>query len=300
MSILKRTLSVMTLLAVMVSATAAVGCDEKKENSAADVLSESQTEPVTEPPVDKLPDIATFSPEPSGMLGRAQTLKMINDDVVGYINIPETSVDYPVFQSDDNEAYMETDMYGDYLDSGSIFMDYRDVLVPDEKQQSNNIVLYGHNMLSGAKFATLHDYRKDDTLIDRSNIIEFSTNYVDYKYVIIGYFVTSGSYGESSYGEEFAYWDMENMDEKEFNDYVKTVRERSYIDTDVDVVYGDQLITLQTCFMDEDNSRFLVIGRRLRNDEKLEDFQNKPSDSEDTDSEESSKADSEEDGAAEE
>ena len=277
---LKKIFAVITMMAAAAVSVAAVGCDEKNESSeaAADVLSEPATEAPTEAPKE-LPEIDSFSAEPSGMLGRAKALMNINDEVVGYIKIPGTYVDYPVYQyqgedldEEGNAYYMDKDMYGNYLESGSIFMDYRDIFVPDRSKQSNNIVLYGHNMLNGTKFASLHDYRKDDSTYERSPIIEFSSNYEDTKYVIIAYFVTSGSYGESSYGEEFAYWDLENMDEKEFNDYMRIVNERSYISPDIDVKYGDQLLTLQTCFMDEDNSRFLVIGRRLRDGETVEEM----------------------------
>lgn len=249
------------------------GCNKKESESsqAADVL-----EPTTEAPTEtvELPDIENFSSEPDGMLGRARALRAVNDDVVGYIRISNTYVDYPVTQYDGedldtqgNAYYLDTDLYGNYLESGTIFMDYRDNFGPDESKQSQNIVLYGHNMLNGTKFATLHYYRQDDTFYDKNPIIEFSSNYNDYKYIIFGYFITSGDYGESAYGPEFAYWDMENMDEKEFNEYVDTVHERSVISPDIDVKYGDQLITLSTCFMDEDNSRLLVIGRRLRDHE---------------------------------
>ena len=275
MNILKRTVSCMAAAVVMLSALAAVGCDEKKEgtSTAADVLSTAApTQAPTQPEIDELPDINSFTDEPTGVLGRALSVRMINDDVIGYVKIPHTSVDYPVFQSEDNEKYMDKDMYGEYLQSGCIFMDYRDNIDPDPKKQSNNLVLYGHNMLNGSKFATLHYYRQDDEFIDKAPVIEFDTNYAQQYYAIIGYFVTSGSYGESHYGDEFAYWDMENMDEKEFKEYLDTVKERTYGDTGVDVKYGDQLLTLQTCFMDEDNSRFLVIGRKLREGEKPEDF----------------------------
>jgi len=262
------------LSAAMMMSLTATGCEDKKAESSqvADVL--VPTEAPTQDPAAQLPDIEIFSAEPCGMNGRARSLRTINDDVIGYISIPETYVDYPVTQCGDNEGYIHTDLYGGYLDSGTIFMDYRDIFVPDESKQSNNIVLYGHNMLNGTKFASLHHYRQDDSLYAKSPIIEFSSNYVDYKYVIFAYFLTSGDYGDSAYGEEFAYWDMENMDEKQFNEYVKTCRERSLISPDIDIKYGDQIITLQTCHMDEDNSRFLVIGRRLRNDETPEDFMN--------------------------
>lgn len=287
MNILKRTASAVTALTLLAAGAALTGCsnDESSSVSVADVLSESQTEPPTEAPImpAELPDINNFSAEPMGLLGKIKSVKMINDEVVGYIKIDHTDVDYPVFQCDNNEYYMDTDMYGDYLESGSIFMDYRDVLVPDEKKQSNNLVLYGHNMLNGSKFASLHNYRHDNSFVEEAPIIDFSTGYVNYKYAVIGYFATSGEYGESHYGEEFAYWDMENMDEKEFNDYIRIVKDRTYRDMGIDVKYGDQLITLQTCFMDEDNSRFLVIGRKLRDNEKPEDFYFENSDDEDTD-----------------
>ena len=304
MNIFKRTVSCMAVFAVMFSSLAAVGCDEKKEESAsapaADVLTEPATQAATEPKKEELPDITNFTDEPAGVLGRSLSVRMINDDVVGYVKIPHTSVDYPVFQSDDNEKYMDKDMYGEYLQSGCIFMDYRDKIDPDPKKQSNNLVLYGHNMLNGSKFATLHYYRQDDEFIDKAPVIEFDTNYAKQYYAIIGYFVTSGSYGESAYGDEFAYWDKENMKEKEFKKYLKTVADRTYKDTGVDVKFGDQLLTLQTCFMDEDNSRFLVIGRKLRDGEKPEDFypkKDKDDKDEDEDKEEKDKDENEDNEA---
>jgi len=93
---------------------------------------------------------------------------------------------------------------------------------------------------------------------------------------------------------------MENMEEKDFNEYVKTCKERSYISPDIEVEYGDQIITLQTCHMDEDNSRFLVIGRRLRDGEKPEDFMKKSSNSSDEEKEAEEKDENEDSEEAEE
>lgn len=285
---IKKIMTSFLLAAAVISSAALTGCDkeEKGSQTAADVL--EPTETAAEPVKNELPDIESFSAEPMGMTGRARSLRTINDEVVGHIHIPETYVDYPVTQCGDNEAYMHTDIYGGYLDSGTIFMDYQDIFGPDESKQSNNIVLYGHNMLNGTKFASLHKYRQDDSFYKKSPIIEFSSNYEDNKYVIFAYFLTSGDRGDSAYGEEFVYWEMENMDEKEFNKYIETCRDRSYISPDIDVEYGDQLITLQTCHMDEDNSRFLVIGRKLRDDEKPEDFIEKIKKSDDKNDEEDS------------
>ena len=65
--------------------------------------------------------------------------------------------------------------------------------------------------------------------------------------------------------EEFA-------NEQEFNDYVNTVRQKNMVDIDVDVKYGDQLLTLSTCYSDADDTRFLVIARKVREGEKAEDL----------------------------
>ena len=61
---------------------------------------------------------------------------------------------------------------------------------------------------------------------------------------------------------------MEELDsEEEFNFYIDNCRSRQLLDTGVDVKYGDQLLTLSTCYADEDNSRFLVVARKLREGE---------------------------------
>ncbi|MGN0621456.1 MAG: class B sortase [Porcipelethomonas sp.] len=268
----KLKISIICSAVVAVAAVGAVllhgGNNKPEVSQTADVL-----EPLTEAPTEpELPEIENFSPEP-GMTGLAKTMRQINDDIVGWIRISNTQVDYPVAQyeydtEDGNYFYLHNDIYGNYLESGTIFMDYRDVFGADEDKQTDNVVLYGHNMLNGSKFGDLHNYRNDDSFYEENPIIEFSSNYKDYKYVIFAYLLTSGDYGDSYYGEDFPYWDIHDLsNEKDFNDYVKTIDERSYIHPDIDVSYGDKLLTLSTCHLDVDNSRFLVVGRRLRDDE---------------------------------
>lgn len=273
----KTVITISCVAAVAAAALAGVaifggGKEDKSESStAADVLAPVVTEAPTEA---ALPDIEDFTEE-AKLTGRAKMLLKENEDVNGYIKISNTYVDYPVVQYDGenledngNDYYLHKDLYGNYLDSGTIFMDYRDVFEADESKQSENIVLYGHNMLNGTKFATLHYYMQDETFYEKNPLIEFSSNYKDYNYVIFGYFYTSGDYGESAYGEEFAYWDQEELDtEKDFNKYVETVHKRSVISPDIDVKYGDKLLTLSTCHLDIDNSRLIVVARRLREDE---------------------------------
>ena len=68
--------------------------------------------------------------------------------------------------------------------------------------------------------------------------------------------------------EGFPYWNMEDLDdEKHFNYYVDTVKKMNMVDNKIDVEFGDDILTLSTCYSDEDNSRFLIVARRLRDDE---------------------------------
>ena len=61
---------------------------------------------------------------------------------------------------------------------------------------------------------------------------------------------------------------MEELDtEDDFNYYVDRIKQNSLVDTGVDVKYGDKLLTLSTCYSDADNSRFIVVARRLRKGE---------------------------------
>ena len=79
-------------------------------------------------------------------------LQNINKDVVGYIEIPNTIIKYPILQSTNNAYYLDRDIYQKYNSCGSIFMDYTNT-----KFNSQNTVLYGHNMKSGLMFAGLND-----------------------------------------------------------------------------------------------------------------------------------------------
>lgn len=81
-------------------------------------------------------------------------LKRLNRDVVGWIWVPGTSIDYPILKNSDTQYYLHRNIYRNYRYSGSIFMD--SVCRPDFL--SDNTIIYGHNMKDGSMFATLNRY----------------------------------------------------------------------------------------------------------------------------------------------
>ena len=252
------------------------GCDEKKEEhivGKAEPVTEASSEPTTLPSYE-------YVPSDKGMTERAKQLLKQNKDIAGWIKIDQTKVDY-AFVKDPGEVPKGVDFYGGeeyevnsyYLEhgidrklhrEGALFMDFRDDFGSVESEQSENIVIYGHNMANNTMFGSIRRYRQDYEFFNSAPFIELSSNYKDYTYVICYCCITSGH----TY-TDFGYWDMEELnDEETFNEYVTLAKGRQLFDTGVDVKYGDKLLTLSTCYADEDNSRFIIIARRLRDGEK--------------------------------
>ena len=126
-----------------------------------------------------------------------------------------------------------------------------------------NIVLYGHNMADNTMFGSLRQYRQNPSYYKEAPFITFSSNYADYTYVMVGLLITGGDADS-----DFKYWQMEDLDDKAaFDSYMGSVNSKNMIDNPIDVQYGDSLLTLSTCYSDEDNSRFLIVARRLRDGE---------------------------------
>ena len=118
-------------------------------------------------------------------------------------------------------------------------------------------------MADNSMFGSLRRYRQDPEYYKQNPFITFSSNYADYTYVMFGLVITSGNADA-----DFLYWRMQDLkDQAAFDNYVKTVESKNMITNPIDVKYGDDILTLSTCYSDEDNSRFLIVARRLREGE---------------------------------
>ena len=184
--------------------------------------------------------------------------------------MPGTSVDNVIVQKKDeaenekNTYYLDKDFSHQKFRAGTVFMDYRDVFGYKEDEFSENLVLYGHNMADNTMFGSLRRYRQDLEFYKDAPFIKLRSNYKEYEYVIFGLVITSGdadnggdNYADPMTWTGFPYWNMEELDDKtHFDYYVNTIESLNMIDNVVDVKYGDQLLTLSTCYSDEDNSRF--------------------------------------------
>ena len=202
----------------------------------------------------------------------------INKDVVGYIRINGTAINYPVVRGENNDDYLNHDIYGNPNRSGTIMMDYRNDIRKNDK--SDNYVVYGHNMAIGTFFSGLNDYWR--TLYDSYDgasikmykehpTITFNTLYEqsERKIFAIGLFNTN-----YNHGEVFDYINkLDFEDAEDFNDYIIDIMDRSDIFTDVDIQYGDDILTLSTCvwpYPDNEYIRLGVFARKVRPGESKE------------------------------
>lgn len=238
--------------AALVFSIFATGCGAQIDQNASIATSVPATEAPTE--------ASTAAPE---LTERAKKLLAQNPDTVGYVTIDGTQVDNPVVQTGDNEYYLDHGFDGQEFRAGTVFMDCTDTFGAYPDQWSENIVLYGHNMADNTMFGSLRRYRQDPSYYKESPFITFSSNYADYTYVMVGLIITGGDADS-----DFKYWQMEELDDKSaFDSYMGSVNSKNMIDNPIDVQYGDSLLTLSTCYSDEDNSRFVIVARRLRDGE---------------------------------
>lgn len=85
-------------------------------------------------------------------------MSALSDEVVAWLTVDDTDIDYPVMQGKDNSVYLNKDPYGDYSVSGSIFLDYRNA--PDFSDDYS--LIYGHHMEYGYMFGVLDEFKNKD------------------------------------------------------------------------------------------------------------------------------------------
>lgn len=186
---------------------------------------------------------------------KVEKLQEKNEDIVGWIEIEDTNINYPVLQGEDNEYYLTHNYKKETSQKGSIFLtkDY------DWDLPSTNLLIYGHNIMNGQMFQNLLKFA-DEEFYKEHPVIRFTTQNEDKEYEIISAFKSRVFY--KSEQNVFRYYDFVNAEnEEEYNEFVKNAKEASLYDIGKTAEYGDQLITLITCSYHTTDGRFVVIGR---------------------------------------
>ena len=202
---------------------------------------------------------------PDSILEELRDIYAINQDLVGWLTIPGTDIDYPVVQADSPEGmdyYLTHDFYGESNRNGALILDYE----CDPYTPSYNLIISGHHMKSGMMFGSMGDFAKQSYWA-KHKIVEFDTLMERKQYVIFAAFY-SADYDEDETG--FRY-NADIQYRKEAEMWLREVRDNQLYDTGVDVDFGDEFITLTTCNRSRHrNGRFVVVCRRVREGEIIE------------------------------
>ena len=219
--------------------------------------------PATPPPATEPPVVTNAPTEPvmeetePVMLENMAELYAQNPDIVGWIRIDGTKLDYPVmYTPDDEEKYIHANFEGKVDFGGLPFID-KDCSVDPESQ---NLVIYGHNMKNGTAFKSVIMY-EDEKFWEEHPTIYYSTLYEERTYEIIAAF-RDRVYEKKDDCFKF-YQFIDPVDEEAFNAGITYFKENSVYDIEATAEYGDKLITLVTCAYPPRRGRFVVVAREI-------------------------------------
>ena len=197
-----------------------------------------------------------------------------NSDFVGWISVPNTSINYPVLQCDNNDFYLEYNFEKNKDARGAIFMDSRN----DAVNLDSNTIIYGHNCYNTTMFSELTKYESID-FYKTTPVFEFNTMEKKHKWKIYGVFITTAK-AEEDNGYVFNYI-YPYMDGENFEGFIEEIDKRRLYVTDVDINDDDKMLILSTCVRTLDtykngirtykaDARLVVVARAVRDGESFD------------------------------
>lgn len=176
---------------------------------------------------------------------KEKSLKTINKNILAWIKVPNTKINYPIVRGDDNLFYLNHDINNNLSIHGSIFMDYR-----NKNSDDKNLILYGHHMKDGTMFKDLVKY-KDVDFFKENDIIYLDVDGEILEYEIFAVIVTDGD-------SDYISIDFNNSDE--FLNYIEKIKRNSLLKRDI-IFNGDEdILTLSTCSYEFDNARTAIYA----------------------------------------
>jgi len=196
----------------------------------------------------------TYEPEePLELLPRIVQLREYydNPDIVGFIEIPNTNVSYPVVQTGNNVFYLYHDLNWNTTAAGSIFLDYENDLYA---LADDNTLIYGHNMHGGTKFHNIRYFHQEEFFRAHTYIL-LDTPYRETVWDIFSFFHTT---------TDFCYLTTNFHTREEFYTFLLVLQEMSHFETDIVLYTGEQILILSTCGVLGGENRYVVVARLRR------------------------------------
>ena len=175
-------------------------------------------------------------------------LYKVNKEIVSWISVDSTNINYPIVKSDNNEFYLNHNINKSYDSNGWTFMDYRNSI----DMSDYNTIYYGHNLLNMTAFGSIANVFTDDWVKNSNHSIIVVTDEMQYVYKIFSaYYINPEVY----YLQTVFYSDSD------YQKFLNTLSSRNIINIDNSVSISDKIITLSTCT--EDNKGRKVVHAKL-------------------------------------
>ena len=228
----------------------------KEYEEAAEILEEeSAAEEETEGPV-----VTDDAPRPTELTytdpvidelrkKKIDRLKMTNEEVIGWIYIPDTVIEYPVMQGKDNSYYLKHTWKNTESSSGAIFME-----TGNSKDFSDfNTLLYGHNMRSGMMFGSLKEYANEEYFKAHPYVYIVNSEGVFRYDIFAAHKVRTGTIVYAM--------DIEDIEQRK--ELISFAIDYSDIKTDITPTEYDSILTLSTC---SDGTKYRFVVQAVLND----------------------------------
>ena len=174
-------------------------------------------------------------------------LKRTNPDVVGWLKVNGTNINYPFVQSSDNDYYLTHSFNKSYNGGGWVFLDYR-----NNGTNNKNTILYAHGRSDKTMFGTLKNVLNNGWLNNTNNyVIKISTETENSLWQIFSVYriPTTSDYLQTNFN-----------DETEYQNFLDMIKDRSSHNFDTNVASTDNILTLSTCY---NNSDKMVVHAKL-------------------------------------
>lgn len=179
------------------------------------------------------------------------SLLQINSDIVGWLEIEGTNINYPILQAEDNEYYLERNYLKEEARAGSIYLDYRNNI----EEFSRNNIIYGHRMKDGSMFGQLKKFLDEDFFKNYSKIL-YDTLYESYELEVFAVYKTT---------TDFDYIQTDFTSDEEYGQFLNLLKDKSVYKSSSPVGIEDTIITLSTCDygVDRDEGRLVVHAKLI-------------------------------------
>ena len=202
------------------------------------------------PPTEKDSDYWYYVNVPFYDVDFSKLLKK-NPDTVAFIHVPNTNINYPIVQTNDNEYYLNHAFDKSKNDAGWVYMDYRN----SSNFSNDNTIIYGHGRVNKTVFGSLKDTLTDKWQSDKSNyVIQISTLTTNFVYQIFSIYTIKS--------ESYYITPAFSTTEKKEN-WLSTMKKRNIAPIDTNINVNDKIITLSTC-QNNNGGRIVVQGKLIK------------------------------------